>query len=80
LKQDLVINKEKPMEKSVPTDQEAYLAADKKDSPARFDLPFRAGEILIVLNRTINWLTGFIQLTAEEQREAGIYHGDHRRD
>lgn len=29
---------------------------------------------LKIFDRVLHWLVGFIQLTEEEQREAGIYH------
>jgi len=31
---------------------------------------------LQILDSILNWLTGFIQLTEEEQKDAGIYLGD----
>jgi len=31
---------------------------------------------LHVFSRILNWLTGLIRLTAEEEEEAGIYLGD----
>ena len=33
---------------------------------------------LQIFDSLLNWLAGFIQLTEEEQRHAGIYLGDQR--
>jgi hypothetical protein len=31
-----------------------------------------------IFNRILNWLAGFIGLTEDEQKDAGIYLGDQR--
>lgn len=31
-----------------------------------------------IINRILNWLAGFMGLTEEEQKDAGIYLGDQR--
>jgi hypothetical protein len=68
------------MRKTVPTDQQTCLIHNEKESQAKFDMPRRVDDILKVFNRIKNRLSGFIQLTEEEQREAGVYRGLHRYD
>jgi hypothetical protein len=75
-----IINKEKPMRKSLPTDQQTDSIGDEKESPAKFDKPRWTGAILEVFDRILFRLAGFIILTEQEQREAGVYFGDRRND
>jgi len=50
---------------------------DKSFHPQRSDTLWRPGTfftaVLKIFDRTRHWLAGFIQLTEEEQRQAGIY-------
>jgi hypothetical protein len=68
------------MHKSMPTDQQTYLIRDENETLIKFDVPRQAGDMLKVLHRTLNRLAGFIQLTEEEQKQAGVYRGLHRYD
>jgi len=68
------------MRKSVPTDQPTSLIHGEKESLLSFDIPRWTGHILKVIDRTVNRLAGFIQMTEEEQKQAGVYRGLHRYD
>ena len=68
------------MHNSASTDHQTYLVRDEKESLVKFDVSHQAGDILKVFNRILNKLVGFILLTEEEQREAGVCFGHHRYD
>jgi hypothetical protein len=36
--------------------------------------------VQILIDRLINWLVGFIKLTEEEQKDAGIFYPGNQRD
>lgn len=47
----------------------------QKDSDSQQSTPFLTG--IQIFDRVLNWLPDLLQLTEEEQNDAGIYYPEH---